>query len=71
MWCCKNRPFKEPAERKGRSEGMTPELLARAVEENELRDELFDQLSPEEASAFDDYVSEYHAREYVINKKDS
>lgn len=50
---------------------MPPELLAQAVEENELRDELVNQLSPEKVVAFDEYVSEYHAREYVINKKDS
>lgn len=49
---------------------MTPELLAQAVEENELRDELVDRLSPEEVVAFDDYVSEYQSREYSISKKD-
>lgn len=50
---------------------MPPELLAQAVQENELRDELVDGLSPEEVVAFDEYVSEYHAREFKINKKDS
>ena len=50
---------------------MSPELLAQAVQEDELRDELVDRLSPEEVAAFDDYVSGYHAREYVIDKKDS
>lgn len=50
---------------------MTPELLAQAVQENELRDELVDSLSPEEVVAFDEYVSEYHARELRIEKKDN
>lgn len=49
---------------------MTPELLAQSVEENELRDELVDQLSPEEVIAFEEYASEYRAREFKINKKD-
>lgn len=49
---------------------MTPELLAQAVEENKLRDELLHGLSPEEVNAFEEYVSEYHAREYVVSKKD-
>lgn len=50
---------------------MNPELLAQAVEETDLRNELVDRLSPEEVVAFDDYVSEYQALEYGINKKDN
>lgn len=66
-----NRPFEGRTEGREGGEDMSPELLAQAVQEDELRDELVDRLSPEEVAAFDDYVSGYHAREYVIDKKDS
>lgn len=50
---------------------MSPQLLAQAVEDNELRDAMVDQMSPEEVVAFEEYISEYQAREYVVKKKDS
>lgn len=47
---------------------MTPQELAKAVEDERLRNKATEELSAEEASAFDAYVSDYQARELVVDK---
>lgn len=47
---------------------MTPQDLAKAVKDERLRNQVTEELSVEEASAFDEYVSDYQARELVIDK---
>jgi len=50
---------------------MDAQALARAVEDDRLRSSLADELSSEEVSAFEEYVSEYRAAEMIRSKKDS
>ncbi len=50
---------------------MNAQDLARAMEDVSLRSSLMKNLDSEEASAFEEYVSEYQESETVINKKDS
>lgn len=45
--------------------------LAHAVKDEDLRNALLTHLSREEASAFEEYTSEYKERERVVDKKDS
>lgn len=45
-----------------------PQDLAKAVEDDRLRNQLTEELSAKEASAFDEYVSDYQARELIVDK---
>lgn len=50
---------------------MNTQALAQAVVDETLRGSLTGRMSAEEASAFEEYVSEYEAAEMERNKKDS
>lgn len=49
---------------------MNPKDLAKAMQDERLRDSLTEDMTHEEASAFEAYVSEYAANELIINKND-